>query len=429
MLSVHTSPLDQPGTGDAGGLNVYVVEVARRLARRGVAVEVFTRATSGALPTEVELEPGVLVRHVTAGPYEGLSKADLPGQLCAFAAGVMRAEAARPQGWYDLVHSHYWLSGQVGWLAADRWRVPLVHTMHTMARVKNRSLARGDRREPPGREIGEAQVVEAADRLVANTSGEAQDLVDLYDADPDKVRVVPPGVDLSTFAPADDTGLPSAASRSDLGLRPDAVVLLFVGRIQPLKAPDVLLRAAADLVARRPELRERLVVPVLGGPSGTGLDKPRSLQKLAAKLGISDIVRFEPPVSRPVLARWYQAADLVAVPSYSESFGLVAVEAQACGTPAVAAAVGGLPEAVGDGGVLVPGHDPLTWSRAVEELVDSPGRRRELARRAAAHARQFGWNRTTDLLLEVYWQALAVRSPTPIEEAGALAGVPAAPIP
>jgi len=281
MLSVHTSPLEQPGTGDAGGLNVYVVEVSKRLAQRGIEVEIFTRMTDGSLPLQSEIAPGVHVRNVIAGPFEGLGKADLPGQLCAFAQGVMRAEAARPEGWYDLVHSHYWLSGQVGWLAADRWRVPLVHTMHTMARVKNSRLADGDAPEPAGREIGEAQVVDAADRLVANTAGEARELVDLYGADPAKVRVVSPGVDLGLFTVGD-----VAAARAELGLPQDGQVLLFVGRIQPLKAPDVLLRAAADLLARRPELRRRLVVAVVGGPSGSGLGKPRALQELAQQLGI-----------------------------------------------------------------------------------------------------------------------------------------------
>src|SRR5690606_13342674 len=161
MISVHTSPLDRPGTGDAGGLNVYVVETARRLAQRGVEVEIFTRATDGSLPEHLDLGDGVQVHHVTAGPYEGLHKEDLPGQLCAFAAHVMRTVAGRPEHWYDVVHSHYWLSGQVGWLAADRWNVPLVHTMHTMARVKNAQLAEGDTPEPRGREIGESQVVQA----------------------------------------------------------------------------------------------------------------------------------------------------------------------------------------------------------------------------------------------------------------------------
>src|SRR5665811_2168565 len=410
MLSVHTSPLEQPGTGDAGGLNVYVVEVSKRLAQRGIEVEIFTRMTDGALPLESEIAPGVHVRNVIAGPFEGLGKADLPGQLCAFAQGVIRAEAARPEGWYDLVHSHYRLSGQVGWLAADRWRVPLVHTMHTMARVKNSRLAEGDTPEPPGREIGEAQVVEAADRLVANTLGEAGELVDLYDADPGKVQVVAPGVDLDLFTVGD-----VAAARAQVGLPQNAHVLLFVGRIQPLKAPDVLLKAAADLLARRPELRQRLVVAVVGGPSGAGLGKPRALQELAVQLGIQAQVRFVPPVDRATLALWYRAADLVAVPSYSESFGLVAVEAQACGTPVVAAAVGGLPFAVGDGGLLVQGHETADWSAGLEGLLDDTDRRMLLSRNAIQHASQFSWVATTDRLLEVYSEATAARTAPPVE--------------
>jgi len=424
MLSVHTSPLDQPGTGDAGGLNVYVVEVSKRLAQRGIEVEIFTRMTDGALPIQSEMAPGVHVRNVIAGPFEGLGKEDLPGQLCAFAQGVMRAEAARPEGWYDLVHSHYWLSGQVGWLAADRWQVPLVHSMHTMARVKNSLLAEGDAPEPPGREIGEAQVVEAADRLVANTQGEAGELVDLYGADPGKVRVVPPGVDLELFTPGD-----GAAARARVRLPRNAHVLLFVGRIQPLKAPDVLLRAAAVLLARRPELRQSLVVAVLGGPSGSGVGKPRALQELAQQLGIDAQVRFVPPVDRVTLAQWYRAADLVAVPSYSESFGLVAIEAQACGTPVVAAAVGGLPFAVGDSGLLIDGHESADWSAGLEGLLDDPGRREMLSRKAVEHASQFSWERTTDRLLEVYTESMLARTASPIDEARELIGVPAAVIP
>ncbi|HXR68807.1 MAG TPA: D-inositol-3-phosphate glycosyltransferase [Dermatophilaceae bacterium] len=424
MLSVHTSPLDQPGTGDAGGLNVYVVEVSKRLAQRGIEVEIFTRMTDGALPIQSEMAPGVHVRNVIAGPFEGLGKEDLPGQLCAFAQGVMRAEAARPEGWYDLVHSHYWLSGQVGWLAADRWQVPLVHSMHTMARVKNSLLAEGDAPEPPGREIGEAQVVDAADRLVANTQGEAGELVDLYGADPGKVRVVPPGVDLELFTPGD-----GAAARARVGLPRNAHVLLFVGRIQPLKAPDVLLRAAAVLLARRPELRQSLVVAVLGGPSGSGVGKPRALQELAQQLGIDAQVRFVPPVDRVTLAQWYRAADLVAVPSYSESFGLVAIEAQACGTPVVAAAVGGLPFAVGDSGLLIDGHESADWSAGLEGLLDDPGRREMLSHKAVEHASQFSWERTTDRLLEVYTESMLARTASPIDEARELIGVPAAVIP
>jgi D-inositol-3-phosphate glycosyltransferase len=212
-LSVHTSPLDQPGTGDAGGMNVYIVEVAKRLAEAGVQVEIFTRTTASDLPPVVETAPGVLVRHVNAGPFEGLAKEDLPAQMCAFTHGVLRVEAGRAPGHFDLVHSHYWLSGQVGWLAKQRWGVPLVHTAHTLAKVKNRSLAAGDAAEPLARVIGEEQVVEAADRLVANTPIEARELIDLYGADPRAVAVVEPGVDLNRFRPARSRGGGSGCRR------------------------------------------------------------------------------------------------------------------------------------------------------------------------------------------------------------------------
>ncbi|MFZ2502996.1 MAG: D-inositol-3-phosphate glycosyltransferase, partial [Nocardioides sp.] len=337
MVSLHTSPLDQPGTGDAGGMNVYVIELSKQLAAQGIAVDIFTRATSSSLPPVMEAGPGVLVHHIHAGPFEGLTKNELPGQLCVFAREVLRAEAGHPVGHYGVVHSHYWLSGQVGALARDRWGVPLVHSMHTMAKVKNAALAEGDTPEPAARIIGEEQVVEAADMLVANTSDEATQLIDLYDAAQPRVAVVHPGVDLAVFRPHDQ-----AQVRAELGLPLDAKVLLFAGRIQPLKAPDVLLKAVAVLLADRPDLRGRLVVPIVGGPSGSGLEHPESLAQLTSELGLTDVVRFVPPVAQADLSRWCAAATLVAVPSYNESFGLVAVEAQASGTPVVAAAVGGL---------------------------------------------------------------------------------------
>ncbi len=408
-LSVHTSPLDQPGTGDAGGMNVYIVEVSRRLAELGVAVEVFTRATSSDLPPLVEMFPGVTVRHVTAGPFEGLGKNDLPAQLCAFTSEVLRVEAQHEPGWYDVIHSHYWLSGQVGWLARDRWGVPLVHSAHTLAKVKNALLAEGDTPEPLARLIGEEQVVAVADRLVASTDDEARQLVGRYGAEPGRVVVVPPGVDLEMFRLG-----PASTARTRLGIPPDAVVLLFVGRIQPLKAPDMLLRAAARLLERSAaepgggSLADRLVVLVVGGPSGTGLAEPEHLHHLAASLGIADLVRFERPVPPGRLADFYRAADVTVVPSHSESFGLVALESQACGTPVVAAAVGGLLTAVADGssGLLVAGHHPDDYAAAIERILAAPGLRTGLARAARAHAEEFSWRRTAEQLLDTYRDAL-----------------------
>jgi D-inositol-3-phosphate glycosyltransferase len=398
-LSVHTSPLDQPGAGDAGGMNVYIVEVSRRLAARGIAVDVFTRATSSELPPVVEMSPGVTVRHVSAGPFEGLGKEELPAQLCAFTAAVLRAEAQNEPGYYDLVHSHYWLSGQVGWLARDRWSVPLIHTAHTLAKVKNEALAAGDAPEPRARVIGEEQVVAEADRMIANTDEEARQLVRLYGADPARTLVVPPGVDLDRFAPGD-----RRAARRALGIADDAVVLLFVGRIQPLKAPDVVLHAAAQLLADDPALRDRLEVHVVGAPSGSGLAAPHQLEQLAATIGIADLVRFHPPQPPERLADHYRAADVTVVPSHNESFGLVALEAQACGTPVVAAAVGGLRTAVRDGisGVLVDGHDPRDYATAVRAVL---ARRELLSAGARRHAGLFSWDRTADALVAAYSSA------------------------
>lgn len=410
VLSVHTSPLAQPGTGDAGGMNVYVLQTSLELARRGVEVEIFTRATSSADQPIVPVAPGVVVRNVVAGPFEGLDKNDLPTQLCAFTAGVLRAEATHEPGYYDIVHSHYWLSGQVGWLAADRWAVPLVHTAHTLAAVKNSSLAAGDTPEPPMRSIGEQQVVDAADRLIVNTDAEAQQLVSLHQADPGRIDVVHPGVDLTTFTPGD-----RHAARAVLGLAADARIVAFVGRIQPLKAPDVLLRAAARLPG--------VQVIIAGGPSGSGLATPDDLVELAAELGITDRVTFLPPQSRDNLVQIYRAADIVAVPSYNESFGLVAIEAQACGTPVVAAAVGGLPVAVRDGisGALVDGHDPEAWAQTLGTVFAADAA--TLGTAAVEHASTFSWAHTVDALLAGYGRGIGdYRADNPLLHAGRRSG-------
>jgi D-inositol-3-phosphate glycosyltransferase len=401
VLSVHTSPLAQPGVGDAGGMNVYVLQSALHLARRGVEVEIFTRATASTDPPIVPVAPGVLVRNVVAGPFEGLDKYDLPTQLCAFAAGVLRAEAAHEPGYYDIVHSHYWLSGQVGWLARDRWAVPLVHTAHTLAAVKNAAVSDGcvsQAPEPPLRTVGEQQVVDEADRLIVNTDDEAGQLVSLHQADPARIDIAHPGVDLDVFRPGD-----RSAARAALGLPLDEHVVAFVGRIQPLKAPDILLRAAAKL--------PRVRIVVAGGPSGNGRTASDGLVRLADELGIAARVTFLPPQSRKDLARLFHAADLVAVPSYSESFGLVAVEAQACGTPVVAAAVGGLPVAVRHGvsGTLVSGHDVDQWAHAIDELLrlGTGPQAWAMSRSATQHAARFSWDNTVDALLASYRRAMS----------------------
>ena len=406
MLSIHTSPLEQPGTGDAGGLNVYVVQLSRQLAQLGINVEIFTRATNSHTPPVTELDERIIVRHLESGVFEGLKKEDLPAQLCSLSSGVLRAEANRPPGWYDVIHSHYWLSGQVGFVASERWDVPLIHSMHTLAKVKNQALAEGDTPEPQLRVHGEQIVVDTADRIVANTVDERNELIELYGADPHRVSVVHPGVDLENFGPGDP-----ATARDALGVRADAELLVFVGRIQPLKAPDVLVKAVAELVAVNPERRHRLQLVICGGPSGAGMERLHALEQLAVDLGVDDLVRFIPPADHPTLATWFQAADLVCVPSHSESFGLVAVEAQACGTPVVATDVGGLRTTVANGtsGILIDNHRPRDWAHAIAGLLDDRKKLVKLSTGALAHARQFSWHDTARRTLEVYRDAVSDR--------------------
>jgi len=402
-LMVHTSPLDQAGTGDAGGMNVYVAETAKKMAQAGVAVDIFTRANKSNLPESMEIADGVNVKNLTAGPFEGLSKEELPSQLGALTSAFMNHQKKLPKDYYSLLHSHYWISGQLGWVVSEATGTPLIHTMHTTAKVKNLNLADGEKPEPQVRSIGEEQVVKAATGLIANTDAEAASLVSLYDACPDRVFVVAPGVDLQSFSPADG----KAAARQRLNIAPDAILLTFVGRIQPHKGPDVLLRAAAEMVSHSPYLRAKLAVVIIGGTSGY-INESEKLKSLAKFLKIEDITHFVDPVSRTVLPDWYRATDLVCVPSYSESFGLVALEAQACGTPVVATATGGLRTAVSDGisGSLVDGHDPKAWSAVISRLIAEPARRLLLSMGAIEHASHFSWEMTARKTLDVYDWAL-----------------------
>ena len=400
VLMVHTSPLEQPGIGDAGGMNIYVVESAQRMAAMGVAVDIFTRRTHAHENETVEISPGVRVRYFECG-HGTLTKEQLPAHIAGLSKEFLRI--IRDEN-YDAIHSHYWISGKVAMPAAKELGIPLVHTMHTMARVKNLNLAEGETPEPMIRVQGETQVVAAANALVANTDAEAASLVSLYDACPDIVHVVSPGVDLYTFTP----GISRSAAREHVGLPQQALVVSFVGRIQPHKGPEVLIRATSELVKHSPLLRHKLIVNIIGGASGANTEEVDRLKELATWLAIDDVVRFSPPVPRADLAQWYRAADLVVVPSYSESFGLVALEAQACGTPVIATAVGGLRTAVADGisGVLVDGHDPKAWSSVIVRLLQEPQRRVLLSMGAIEHASHFGWDATARGTLDIYDQVI-----------------------
>lgn len=398
MISMHTPPIEQPGLGDAGGMNVYILNTALQLARRGITVDVYTRATRPSQGDIVEVEDGFRVINIVAGPYEGLSKDELSTQLAAFAGGMI--QFARENGLhYDLIHSHYWLSGQVGWLLRDLWQVPLVHTAHTLAAVKNAHRSSEDAQEAEARRICEQQLVDNADLLVVNTEDEARELAYHYDARPETIRTVKPGADTQLFTPG--TNRNTERSRRELGIPLNAKVVVFVGRLQRFKGPEVLLRATAELFQRDPYRNLRVVI--CGGASGNG-SSVEDYRQLARELGIQHRVRFIPPRPPAELVAVYQAADIVAVPSYNESFGLVAVEAQASGTPVVAARVGGLPIAVRDGetGVLVRGHEPAAWADALGQLLDDDDLRIGMGETAVAHAATFSWAASAEQLEDVY---------------------------
>lgn len=393
VLSVHTSPLELPGEGDAGGMNVYIREVAAEMARRGVQSDIFTRRTDPGEPGVVEAAPGVRVFSVRAGPQRPVHKDLLPRLMRRFADQVAEV------GPYDVVHAHYWLSGVAGVALKQAWGAPLVVSFHTLARVKD-AAARGETAEPPFRRRGEARVVAAADRIIAPTEIERAQLVELYDARPDSVRVVPPGVDLERFSPGD----PEAARRR-FGFGKDPTVV-FVGRLQPFKGTDVAVHALGLLKRMVPDAR----LVVVGGDSPRGSRGERMrLRRAARRAGVSDRLRFLEPVSHDDLPDLYRAADVVVVPSASESFGLVALEAAACGTPVVATAVGGLRLTVRDGetGYLVGSRDPAAFAAALSRVLADPSARRRLGGNAVRLAARFPWSSTTDGILDAYASVMA----------------------
>ncbi|MEH0108302.1 glycosyltransferase [Tersicoccus sp. MR15.9] len=387
MVCLHTCPFEQPGAGDAGGMNVYVRQLSRALVRRGWSVHITTIGTLG----RVEVEPGIVVDHVDVGVPR------TKDALAAALPAVVENLSARAADDVDVLHAHYWLSGVAGLRLAADHGVPLVHTMHTMALVKNAHRGPSQRPEPEQRVDAERRIAAQADRLLANGASEAADLARYYGADPARIDVVPPGVDLNVFRPEGP-----AEERSTQQPSPGRLRVVLAGRMQRHKGPQVLLQAVARLRAERPDVG--LDVRVIGAASGRDLDLPA----LVDELGLADTVRLEPPVPPRRLAAAFRAADVVVMPSAHESFGLVALEAQACGTPVVATDAGGLAEAVQDGetGLLVPGRDPADWAAAIARLHDDPTLRTALATRAAVHARAFTWDRTAALTEDAYRKTL-----------------------
>ncbi len=408
VLSMHTSPLAQPGTGDGGGMNVYVRELSSSLARAGLACDVYTRADSEEFVPIVEVEPGLTVHRVEAGPLEPVEKSALFEFTGIFADAVAaRIDAMdaigvpRP----DAIHANYWLSGIAGHTLKHELGIPLVSTFHTLDRVKaEASPEEFDSFEPERRSRAEAQVIGCSDAVLASCAVEVDQLVDLYGADPARVEIVAPGVDHAFFSPGDQT-----QARRALSLPIDDRLVLFVGRLQPLKAADVALDVVAAIVGRG-EIDARLVV--VGGPSGPrGEEEVAGLHKHVAELGIADRVAFVPPQLHERLSTFYRAADVCVVPSRSESFGLVALEAAACGIPVVASAVGGLTTLVEhqSTGFLVEGRDPGRFARYVERLLIDADLRRCFGEAASNRARSYTWPIAAARLRRIY-QDLTARS-------------------
>lgn len=397
MLVVHSNPLAEPGEGDAGGMTVYVRQMARSLAQRGIEVDIFTRRDSSTSPEEVVLRPGVRVLQVAAGE-PGISKERLPAHLPEFTANLL--QKVRGMGLeYDVVHSHYWLSGKVASIVSKQWSVPFVHTFHTLGREKNRSRRPGDRLEPEGRLAGETRVIADACAIVASTPEERRSLVELYSAHPERIHLIPPGVDHGVFRPTD-----REAAKQQLGLE-GKKVMLFVGRLQPLKAADVAIQALWHMNDWGRMSADDVRLVIVGGTSGhSGAGELERLRQRVNDLGLQDAVRFVPAQPHETLPTYYGAADVCLVPSYTESFGLVALEAQASGVPVVASSVGGLRSIVrhGQTGFLVRAGAAESFAERTYRLLSDPALAASMGRLAVCSSGEFAWDRSASELHELY---------------------------
>ena len=388
LLSYHGCPVARLGEKDTGGMNVYVLQLAREYARRGNRVDVFTRYHDPTDPKIVEIEEGARVIHLEAGPLDA-SKNDLFSYIPRFLDGLydfQKEEGTR----YDLIHSHYWLSGMVGTTLSREWGAPHITTFHTLAKTKMR--ARPGEREPQLRQDIEGHVMSVADGIVVSTDEERQDIIRHYDAPPRNIHVIPAGVNLKTFQPVDRD-----AARAELGIKEERVIL-YVGRIEPLKGIDILLRAVPML-----EYGQGLRVLVVGGNPDNDVELDR-LKSLTVELGIGDLVTFTGSVPQSVLPTYYSAADVFVLPSHSESFGLAPLEAMACGTPVVVSRVGGMKTFVnsGENGYLVPWRCPESFAQRLDVLLANPDLREAMGQAARKKALSMGWNSVADRMLDYY---------------------------
>jgi D-inositol-3-phosphate glycosyltransferase len=412
MLSVHTCPLATLGGKETGGMNVYVRDLSRELSRRGIAVDVFSRSQNPDVPRiKASLGPNGRVIHVPAGPEAPYDKNLIVNHLPQFVRGVR--DFARHEGLsYDVIHSHYWISGLAARELRDAWGTPIIQMFHTLAQMKNMVASSPQEREPDTRIEGEAEVMAFADRLVAATPLERAQMVWLYGADPKKIAVVPCGVDLNLFH-----SVPQKEAKRILGLPLERCVILFVGRIEPLKGIDTLLRAIALIAPEMPCWQDALSVIIIGGAPGAGIEKVNAelarLEQLRAELGIEDLVTFQGAKDQDTLVYYYSAAEMVVMPSHYESFGMVALEAMACGTPVVASKVGGLAFSVQDGqtGFLVPERDAEALAAKIRLLLKEQDLRRQLGRQAAQWAQRYGWPVVANQIVDLYNQVQPVAKP------------------
>lgn len=412
MLSIHTSPLASLGGRDTGGMNVYIKQLALELARRGISVDLFTRRSDTATPAVQEVVPGFRTISLSVGPPASVSREALYGLVGDFAHAVdsyVQSDGLE----YDVLHSHYWLSGLVGEKLSNVWGMPWAHMSHTLAVLKD--AHRGPNQEPESlqRLESENRILRAADGVVASNEIERQELLRRYDLEPSRLHVAPCGVDLSTFNPGS-----RAEARARLNLEQHEKVILYVGRIEPLKGLDTLFAALALLAKRVSHLR---LIVVGGAKAGTDQATEREvarLQRLAGDLGIDHLVEFRGPALQSELPELYRAADLCAVPSRYESFGMVALEALTCGTPVVASRTGGLQSTVRHNvnGYLAPIGDEYAFARYMERILCRPELASGLSQEASSRARRYSWQRVADANIGVYLNLLApVRAGVPLE--------------
>jgi D-inositol-3-phosphate glycosyltransferase len=409
MLSYHTCPIATLGGKDTGGMNVYVRELTRQLGRVGVHVDVFTRSQDEHVPHVLhDLGYGNRVVHVPAGPEVPLAKRDLADHIPQFVEGI-KLFAAEKNIQYDLIHSHYWMSGLAAESLSVAWGIPFVHMFHTLGEMKNRIARNEQEREGAYRVDGEKRVIASADRLIAATRAEQTQLQFLYKANKRKIEIIPPGVDLSHFYP-----IPSDEARQFIGIKPDARIVLFVGRIEPLKGIDTLIQAMSCMKFR--QVMDHVHLAIIGGDPGVSKEQMSAemtrLQSLCDELCMEHMVVFLGKRAQETLPYYYSAAEVLVMPSHYESFGMVALEAMACGTPVIASQVGGLAYLVQDGvtGYHVPDHDPEALCAKLLEVLGDQAQRKRMGQQAAEFAQEYAWSNIADQLIKVYQTVLEERS-------------------